>query len=87
MPRRLRLLEGQADRGRLGVGVGRSRQRPVIGLDVEAERHPDRHLALVVALVGVELGSGRVADHPQAVGHAQPTVARKRGVRPLVSSP
>ena len=35
-------------------------------------------LALVVGLVGVQLGSGRVADDPQPVGEAQPAVARER---------
>ena len=80
--RRARLVDGQPDRRRLGVGVGRSRQGPVVGLDPLAERHPDRDLALVVGLVGVELGPGRIADDPQAVGHLEPAVARERASGP-----
>ena len=73
-----RAVEREPDRRRLGVGVGRPRQRPVVRGDRLAERHPDRDLALVVRLVGVELGTGRVADDPQAVADAQPAVARER---------
>ena len=73
LPRR---LDRHADEGRLRIGVGRARQGAVVGLDVVAERHPDGQLALVVRLVGVELGSGGVADRVQAVGDPQPPVAR-----------
>ncbi len=73
-----RAVEGQPDRRRLGVRVGRARQGPVVGPDRLAERHPDRQLALVVALVGVQLRAGRVADDPQPVGDPQPPVARER---------
>ena len=83
-----RLVERHADRGRLGVRVGRARQRAVVGFDRFAERHPDRELALVVTLVGVQLRAGRVAGHPQPVRHAQPAVVRDavplRGVEPVV---
>ena len=74
----LRALEREPDRRRLRVGVGRPRQGAVVGRDGLAERHPDRELALVVRLVGVQLGAGRVADDPQPVGDAQPPVARER---------
>jgi hypothetical protein len=47
-------------------------------MDVEAHRHPDRELALVVGLVGVELGPGRIADDPQPVGDVEPAVPRER---------
>ena len=87
-PLRLRLLEGQPDRGGLGIGVGRPGERPIVGVDLEAHRHPDRELALVVGLVGVELRAGRVADDPQPVRDTQPPVARERpalaGVDPVV---
>ena len=63
---------------RLLGSVGRPGQRAVVGHHGLAERHPDRDLALVVGLVGVQLGSRRVADDPQAVRHAQPPVARER---------
>ena len=73
-----RLLEGQPDRRRLGLGVGRPGQRAVVGHHRLAERHADRDLALVVRLVGVQLRPRRVADDPQAVGQAQPPVTRER---------
>ena len=44
----------------------------------DGERHPDRQLALVVGLVRVELRAGRITDHPQPVGDAQPPIARER---------
>jgi hypothetical protein len=63
------------------VHVRRTRQCAVVGHDVLAERHADRQLPLVVALVGVQLGSGGIPRDPQPVGDAQPAVARV-GVRP-----
>ena len=84
-------LQAEPDERRLGIRVGRPGQRPVIGDDRLAERHPDGQLALVVALVRVELRAGRVADHPQSVGDAQPPVARERrpsaGVDAVVLEP
>ena len=67
-----------ADERGLRVGVRGARQRPVVGLDRVAEGHPHRDLALVVRLVRVQLGAGRVADDPQPVGEAEPAVARER---------
>ena len=87
-PRRCRppgLVEGQPDRRRLGVGVGRPGQGPIVGPDVEAHRHPDRDLALVVALVGVQLRPGRIADHPQPVGDR--AADRRAGTRSGRSCP
>ena len=71
-----RLVERQPDRGRLGIRVRRPGKGAVVGFDRLAERHPDRELALVVTLVGVQLRAGRVAGHPQPVRHAQPAVVR-----------
>ena len=75
-PVRERLVERHPDRRGLRIGVRRPRQRAVVGLDVLAEGHPDRQLALVVRLVGVQLRPGRVADDPEAVGDPQAAVAR-----------
>ena len=75
------LVEGHAHRRRLRVHVRRPRQRAVVGDDRLAQGHPHGQLALVVALVGVQLRSGRVARHPQAVGELEPAVALV-GVRP-----
>ena len=73
-----RFLERQPDRRGFGLGVGRPGQSAVVGHHRLAEGHPDRDLALVVRLVGVQLRSRRVADDPQAVGQAQPPVTRER---------
>ena len=87
-PGRQRLVEGQPHRRGLRVGVGRPGQGAVVGEDGLAEGHPDRQLALVVALVGVELWAGRVADEPEPVRHAEPAVVGERGavgqVEPVV---
>ena len=63
--RLVRLLEGQADEGQLGIGVGGPGEGPVVGRDRVTEGHPDRPLALVVGLMGVQLGSGRITDQEQ----------------------
>ena len=76
-----RLVEGQPDRGQLGVGVGRPRQRAVVGRDGFAARHADGQLALVVGLVRVQLRARRVADQLEAIADAQPTVVGQRHVR------
>ena len=79
-----RLVRGQADRRRLGIHVRRPGQGSIVRRDVVPECHPDRHLALVVGLVRVELRTGRVADHPEAVREPEPPVARER--RPTAGS-
>ncbi len=76
-PGRLGSVEGQADRGQLGLDVGRPRQGAVVGRDGFAARHPDRQLALVVALVRVQLRSRWVADEPQSVADPQASVTRQ----------
>ena len=53
--------EGQPDPGGFGIGVGRSRNRPMVGPNVVAEGDPDRHLALIDGEVGVHLGAGWIA--------------------------
>ncbi len=69
-------LDGHPHERRLGIRVGRPREGPVVGDDRLAHRQPSGQLALVVGLVGVELGSRRIADDRQAVGDAHPPVAR-----------
>ena len=71
-------VERQADRGRFGLCIRRARQGPVVRHDRLAEGHPDREFALVVALVGVEFGAGRVAHDPEAVRDAQSPIAGER---------
>ena len=72
-------LEGQPDRGQLGLDIGRPWERPIVGLDPLATSHSDGELTLVVGLMGVELGTGRVAGDPEAVGHAQSPIADQVG--------
>ncbi len=71
-------LERHADEGRLGIRVGRARERAVVGRYVFAEGHPHGEATLVVRLVRVQLRPGGVAGDPQAVRHPKPAVARER---------
>ena len=84
----LRGLERDTDERRLGVGVGGAGQRTVVGRDLLARRHPRGQLTLVVGLVRVELGAGRIADARRARRRSASRPSRGYGgVRPLVSSP
>ena len=81
-----RALERHPDRRRLRLGIGRPRQRPVIGRDRLAERHPDGDLPLVMGLVRVQLGpAASPTTHRPSATRRRPS--RGNGVRPVVSMP
>ena len=73
-PGRFGLVHVRPNRRNFRIEKDRTRNCAVVGLDVLAERHPDREPALVVADVREELRARGIADQIHVVSDPQPAV-------------